>query len=241
MALFQRLFFAVLCAGLLSGALMASLQQWQVVPLILAAEVYEGAGPAAAHDHAAETTAAHEHGEDEWAPADGFERSAYTVAATILASIGFAFALSAASLLTGFAVTARNGVLWGLAGFLVFQLAPALGLPPELPGMPAAEVVPRQIWWLGTALATATALYGIARFSNWGAIVIGAVLVLLPHLIGAPQPPHEPSGVPAHLATQFAAATLFTGCVSWLALGAAYGYFMDRMGAAAPAAAGAKA
>ena len=34
MALFQRLFFAVLLAGLISGAAMAALQQWRVVPLI---------------------------------------------------------------------------------------------------------------------------------------------------------------------------------------------------------------
>ena len=42
MALFQRLFFAVLLAGLISGAAMAALQQWRVVPLIIAAEAYEG-------------------------------------------------------------------------------------------------------------------------------------------------------------------------------------------------------
>ena len=41
MAPFQRLFFAVLLAGLISGAAMAALQQWRVVPLIVAAEAYE--------------------------------------------------------------------------------------------------------------------------------------------------------------------------------------------------------
>ena len=61
MALFQRLFFAVLLAGLISGAAMAALQQWRVVPLILEAETYENAAPAA-HTHEAGTPA-HEHDE----------------------------------------------------------------------------------------------------------------------------------------------------------------------------------
>jgi cobalt transporter subunit CbtA len=120
-------------------------------------------------------------------------------------------------------------VLWGIAGFAVFQLAPAFGLPPELPGMPAADLVMRQVWWWGTAIATATAIFGIAKFQNWPAIAIGIVLILLPHLIGAPQlaGEHE-SGVPAHLATAFAASTLFTGAAFWVLLGPLYGYFVER-------------
>ena len=228
MALFQRLFFAVLLAGLISGAAMAALQQWRVVPLILAAETYETAAPAADHSHEAGTPA-HEHGGDEWMPADGLERTLFTIAATAFAALGFAFVLSAASVLTGIEVTARNGVIWGMAGFAVFQLAPALGLPPELPGMPAADLVARQIWWWGTAIATATAIFGIAKFQNWGAIAVGLVLILLPHIIGAPQVAGEHvSEVPAHLATEFAAATLFVGAAFWAVLGPLYGYLAER-------------
>ena len=32
---------------------------------------------------------------------------------------------------------ARTGAGWGLAGYAAFSPAPALGLPPELPGMAA--------------------------------------------------------------------------------------------------------
>ncbi len=233
MALFQRLFFAVLLAGLISGAAMAALQQWRVAPLILEAEIYEDAAPAepaaANHEHEAGTPA-HDHGgAGDWAPADGAERIFYTVAADIFVALGFAFVLSAASVLSGFEVTARNGVIWGLAGFAVFQLAPAFGLPPELPGMPAADLAARQIWWVCTAAATATAIYGIARFQNIAAIAAGIVLVLAPHIIGAPQltGAHE-SGVPAHLATAFAASTLFVGLAFWMALGPLYGYLVER-------------
>ena len=105
MALFQRLFFAVLLAGLISGAAMAALQQWRVVPLIIAAEAFEGTEAPAAHTHD-EATPAHDHGEDEWMPADGVERTFYTVATGVFAALGFAFVLSAASVLSGFDVTA---------------------------------------------------------------------------------------------------------------------------------------
>ena len=200
-----------------------------MAPLILAAEVYETVAPEpAAHEHEA-GTAEHEHDAAAWASADGAERIAFTVAADILAALGFAFVLAAASVLGGIDVTARNGVLWGIAGFAVFQLAPAFGLPPELPGMPAADLVMRQVWWWGTAIATATAIFGIAKFQNWPAVVVGIVLILAPHIIGAPQLVGEPaSGVPAHLATAFAANTLFTGAAFWLLLGPLYGFFVER-------------
>ena len=228
MALFQRLFFAVLLAGLISGAAMAALQQWRVVPLIIAAEAFEGSEAPAAHTHE-EGTPAHDHSADEWMPADGFERTFYTVATGIFAALGFAFVLSAASVLSGFEVTARNGVLWGLAGFAVFQLAPAFGLPPELPGMPAADVVARQIWWWGTAAATATAIYGIAKFQNVAAVAIGIALIVVPHIIGAPQPADHASAVPAPLAAAFAANTLFVGLAFWLILAPLYGYLTERL------------
>ncbi len=234
MAIFQRLFFAVLLAGLISGAAMATLQQWRVVPLIIAAEAYEGTEAPATHRHQ-EATPAHDH-EDEWMPADGLERTFYTVATGMFAALGFAFLLSAASVLSGLEVTARSGVLWGLAGFAVFQLAPAFGLPPELPGMPAADVVARQIWWWGTAAATATAIYGIARFQNAAAVAIGIALIGMPHIIGAPQPADHASGVPASLAAAFAANTLFVGLAFWMILGALYGYLTERFARSSSAA-----
>ena len=163
-------------------------------------------------------------------PADGLERNLFTVATGIFAALGFAFVLSAASVLSGIEVTARNGVLWGAAGFAVFQFAPAFGLPPELPGMPAADVVGRQIWWWGTAIATATAIYGMVRFRNGAAIALGLVLILAPHIIGAPQPDSHESGVPAPLAAAFAANTLFVGAAFWLMLGSLYGFAVERLG-----------
>jgi cobalt transporter subunit CbtA len=235
MKLFQRLFFAAVLAGLIAGLAMTALQQWRVAPLILAAEVYETAEPTHAHDHASAEqgataeTSGHVHDDSAWAPSDGIERTAYTILADLLAAAGFALLLGAVSVLSGIEITTRNGVLWGLGGFLAFQLAPAFGLPPELPGMPAADLVARQVWWVSTALATAAGLLVIAKYRNWTAIGAGAVLLLLPHIIGAPGLVAEQEGaVPARLATEFAASTLTVGAVFWLTVGPLLGWFSTR-------------
>ena len=164
-----------------------------------------------------------------WTPQDGVERIGFTVLADLLAAMGFALLLAAVSVLSGIEITARNGVLWGLGGFIVFQLAPAFGLAPELPGMPAADLVARQVWWLGTAFATGAGLLAIAKFRNWTAIAAAAVLILLPHIIGAPELVLQPeSGVPAHLATAFAASALSVGAVFWLTVGPLLGWLNER-------------
>ncbi|HKS89048.1 MAG TPA: CbtA family protein, partial [Stellaceae bacterium] len=115
MAALRRLLYAGLCAGLLCGVLVAAAQHVGTVPLILKAEIYEQAAqpPAATHLHATE-----------WAPEDGVERTAYTLAADLLAAIGFALLLAAGLALRGGEAGWREGLLWGLAGFAAFTLAP---------------------------------------------------------------------------------------------------------------------
>ena len=231
MKLFQRIFFAAVLAGLIAGVAMAALQQWRVAPLILQAEVYENAAAvetaSAEHSHEAGAPA-HEHDEAAWAPQDGPERIFYTVLADLLVSIGYALVIAAVAVLGGFEITARNGILFGLAGFVSIQLAPALGLPPELPGMAAADLGQRQVWWVGTALATGAGIFAIAKFRNMGAIAAAAVLMLLPHLIDAPAVPEEPSTVPAHLATAFAASAFAASALFWLTVGPLLGWFNER-------------
>lgn len=245
MKLFQRIFFAAVLAGLAAGLVMSALQQWKVVPLILAAEVYENAEPAAHdHEHAAATSdtapvaaAPHQHDEGAWAPQDGFERTAYTVLADILGCLGFALILVAASVIFKIDITTANGLVWGLCGWIVFHLAPAFGLPPELPGMPAADLAARQAWWWGTAISTAAAFLLIAKWRNSIAIAIAAALILVPHIIGAPPQPEAASAVPAHLATAFAASALTTSAVFWLLVGPLIGFFNELLSRAeAPAA-----
>ena len=80
-----------------------------------------------------------------------------------------------------------QGFFWGFAAYLSVFVAPALGLPPEIPGMEAAHLEGRQTWWLVTVLSTAVALWLIAFKPNMFK-GIGILLIITPHLIGAPQP-----------------------------------------------------
>ena len=160
-ATLRRLLAAGLIAGLISGTLVTVVQMLRVTPLILAAEVYEEAAPA--HDHGAAAGAADHHGDEHqeaggWVPADGVERTAFTWLANVLAGAGYGLVLAAAMGFAGRPVDWRRGLLWGGAGYLTFAVAPALGLPPELPGMMAADLAARQVWWLTAAGGTAAGL-----------------------------------------------------------------------------------
>ncbi|HEX9595540.1 MAG TPA: CbtA family protein, partial [Anaerolineales bacterium] len=139
--MFRRVFFAAILAGIAAGLVMSAVQHVRVTPYILAAEVFEKES----HDHVSPSPAPASETEA-WSPAEGFERTAYTVLANVVISVAFALALVGASLLLRLPITLANGALWGLCGFLAFSLAPSAGLPPELPGMPAAELWTRQMW-----------------------------------------------------------------------------------------------
>src|SRR3984893_18091613 len=154
MAVLRRLVFAALCAGLLSGVFGTVAHQIVTVPLILQAETFEKSSERA-------LAAAHEH-TGAWEPENGAERTAYTLLADILTGVGFALLVGAGLTLRGGEVGWRQGLLWGLAGFATFVIAPSLGLPPQLPGSEAAPLLDRQVWWLGAAVATGRALALIA-------------------------------------------------------------------------------
>jgi cobalt transporter subunit CbtA len=205
------------------------MQQLGIVPLILAAEVYEQAAEPAAHGHDASEAAAHEEAGG-WAPADGVARTAFTVVANVLTGVGFALLLVASFALTGRDVGWREGLFWGLGGFIAFMLAPSLGLPPELPGMPAAELGPRQLWWVTTVGTAAAALFVLAfrRSPPWAALAI--VLLVAPHLVGAPQPPEATSAVPESLERHFVVAVTVTSFLFWTLLGVASAVLFQRIG-----------
>jgi cobalt transporter subunit CbtA len=237
MSLFRNIVLTAVVAGLLSGLLMTVMQSFSTVPLILAAETYENAGgEEAGHSHdaapaagtAAPAAADHHHDEEVWAPADGVERFVYTAAADILSAIGFALvAIALAEALGGFGGW-RGGLMFGIAGFLTVSLAPGLGLPPELPGMPAAELGPRQIWWISTAVCTAAGL-GLLAYTRLALLAaLAIVLLVAPHLVGAPLPPTHETAVPIELHARFVNAVYATNLVFWAVLGALAGVFRQR-------------
>lgn len=221
--MFRNLFAAALVAALCAGLVTSVVQHFRVSPLIFAAEAYEGD-----HAHAHGEEEEHED-EDEWMPQDGVERTAYTVLANLLVAAGYALVIGGVSVVAGLPITVSTGLLWGLGGFAAFSLAPAFGLAPGLPGMAIADTGARQLWWVGTALATGAGLLLAARYRTPWAVGAAVVLVALPHLIGAPQAPEEATEVPAELAASFASAVLFNAAVFWVVLGLAFGFLNDRL------------
>ncbi|WP_342150972.1 CbtA family protein [Methylorubrum sp. SB2] len=240
-----RLLSAALVAGFLASVVATGLQLALTSPLILQAETFEG-GHSHAHAPVSLTPAslivkahAHGHGEagteaeksDEWQPAEGFQRMAFTGLATLIGGVGYALLLAAVMLGLRREPTPRSGLTVGIAGFLAVALAPAIGLPPELPGMGAAPLVLRQTWWVMTVAATGIGLYLIAVRRVPITILGGLILIVAPHLAGAPQSIDTVSSqVPPAVAAQFVARSLAIGFVFWALIGLAYGWAWGLFG-----------
>lgn len=232
---YLRIFLTVaLLAGIGAGLVAWGVHMLTTTPLILQAEVYENAGeaggaasePAATDAHAADSE--HQHDAEGWGPADGWERNLFTLGADVVTGVGFAFLLTAAMVFFGKGADWRRGLLWGLAGFTCFTLAPSFGLPPELPGTEAAPLLERQIWWIGTAIVTAAGLFAAARLRNVYGYAIAVVLIALPHVVGAPQPEVAGGLAPEELEHKFVLIAIASSLVFWLVLGVLTGAFFKR-------------
>ncbi|CRM11334.1 MULTISPECIES: CbtA family protein [Pseudomonas] len=204
--------------GLLAALLLTLLQSFWVAPLILQAETFEKAPVAeVAHEHAA-GAAAHTHDAEAWEPENGWQRVLSTTGGNLVVAVGFALMLAGLYTLRAPTRTAQ-GLLWGLAGYATFVLAPTLGLPPELPGTAAADLAQRQIWWIGTAASTAAGIALLVFGRSWLLKVLGVAILAVPHVIGAPQPQVHSMLAPEALEAQFKIASQLTNVAFWLALG----------------------
>lgn len=211
MQAFRTLVTVALWSGIVAGFLLSILQHSQIKPLILAAEYYE----APTTDHA------------QWQPTEGWERSAFTVLFNCLTGFGFALLLTAAMYWQGKS-SWRRGIVWSMAGYLVFFVAPSLGLPPELPGADNAALLHRQVWWLSTAISTATALSLLAFGKSATLRMTGLVLLALPHLLGAPHPEVVHSTAPEALQQRFIWLSALCNGLFWLALGSISGWLLSK-------------
>ncbi|WP_421578110.1 CbtA family protein [Shinella sp. M31] len=258
-----RYLLAALVAGLFSGVLMTAAQEARVVPLILHAEEFEGEaapagegttpattdGAAATQEHSSlgavildvasalspiSVAYAHE-GEDheDGGIMFGMSRFSGTLLANLVTGTGFALLLAGFSLVSGNPITVANGALWGAAGWLAVHMLPAIGLPPELPGFPAADLTQRQIWWVATVALSAAGLYLLFLKPGIVAKVAGAVLLAAPQVYGAPQPSDISSNVPAVLGAEFAVAALATTLFFWIVLGLSLGFANEKIAKAA--------
>ncbi|MCB2128259.1 MAG: CbtA family protein [Rhodobacteraceae bacterium] len=236
----QRMLAGGLIAGFAAGLLGVLLHFAFVQQKILLGEEYEtgavvhfaGASGAEAHDasHEASHDTAHEHEHEGSQPGDA-ARNALTVLFTGLIYAGYGLVLVAGFALAehfGQKITPPVALLWGIAGFVTFQLAPAMGLAPELPGTIAADLGLRQVWWLATVLATAAGLALLAYGRGVWAWVAAGALLAAPHGVGAPHLDEFFGSAPPELAAEFAARVLGVGLATWAALGWLAGRFWTR-------------
>lgn len=230
--MFSRIMTSALFAGAAAGLIAALLQLVFVQPVLLHAELYETGELV---HFGAEAVSAH----PELASFD-LMRDGLSIVFTMLTYTGYALimvALMSVAEGQGHVITARTGLLWGLAGFITFHFAPGLTLAPEVPGVAAADVFERQIWWTATVAATGIAMWLIAFGGNTVSYLIAAGLLLAPHLIGAPEPDTFSGPVPTEIGALFAARAFGVGMAAWVLVGTFAGYFWQTEGQRAQAAA----
>lgn len=237
--MFRRIFATALLAGFLGGLGISVVHEFTTTPIILHAEQFESKSSASeqkqshkrnpllvfAHGKSGDSA---NDGHEAWGPANGWERTLFTTIANIITGVGFALILVACFSLSSGNINGRTGVIWGMAGFGVMSLAPALGLPPEVPGALTAELAPRQGWWFLCVAATAAGLWMLVFRTGAIWVVVGIALIALPHIVGAPQPARIGGSVPPELAGHFAAASLVTAAIFWSLLGWLSGTFWQR-------------
>lgn len=250
----KRMIASALFAGCAAGLIAVLLHFAFVQKYILIGEMYEsgamthfsdGRDPHSPESHATtETTATAEtstaetsatepvaetgHAHHHQASASDWQRNGLTVlfmlivytSYGLLLTAGFAFADS-----LGRKIGPSEGMFWGIAGFAAFQLAPAMGLAPELPGTIAADLGERQLWWWGTVIATGGGIALLAYGRKTWMFVLAGALLALPHVIGAPEPEGYFGTAPPEVAAAFAARVLGTALVVWACLGWLAGHF----------------
>ena len=232
--LFRRIVFGSLFVGLIAGVLLSFSQLSFVNPIIFSAESHE-----VGHDHSVHDHSAHGHSVEAWAPENGMERTFYTLLANIFAGIGFAAVLlSLMSQLSIFGIAklnVRKGLLWGLGGFTAVFVFPAIGLPPEIPGVNAAPVEYRQIWWALTVLCTTASLLLLA-YGELKLKVAAVFLAICPYAFYIPDyegmlfSHPDPAVVDAltSLHQQFLYASGASNFIFWIALGIVSSWVLNR-------------
>jgi cobalt transporter subunit CbtA len=215
--MFKNLLLVGLLAGVLSGSLLTLLQAFTVIPVIHQAEQYEDLLPVSQGE---EDAHGHIDGEGkDWKPNEGWERLGFTWLANV--AIGSGFGLMMAGLMSLHRPkTWGQAILFGLAGYYVFFLAPAFLLPPELPGSDSPHLEARQAIWI---LTVAVSLIGIALSSfttNPWLSLLGLVGLVAPFMLFGQQDVHSLAPVPLDLIERFTWLTFLTNAIHWLTVSA---------------------
>jgi len=212
-----RIFAAAMAAGLLAAVLISMVEVFTTTPMILAAETIENS-PAVAHD-SAKTATVHVHDVNAWTPKNGLERFLFTVLANTVTSIAFSLLVIVGLTMGERKADLSKGILLALAGFTAFTLAPVMGLPPELPGSPTSDLQLRQIWWACTVALTLGGLYCIFIPEAAPIKLLGVILLIAPHVWGAPHPATHDSEISAIMSAHFAASSIVVSALLWGLIG----------------------
>lgn len=220
----RRFFVSALFAGTAAGLIAALLHIVFVQPVLLHAELYE-TGTLVHFGASSDVSAQQDTG--------GFDpvRDGLSIIFNMLVYTGYALillAVMAQAEARSARINARTGLIWGIAGFVAVQLAPGFSLAPEVPGVAAADLALRQIWWIPTVIAAAVAMWLLAFGRGWVAWGAAGVLLLVPHLIGGPEPDIFTGPVPTEIGALFAARSFGMGLAAWVILGTVCGYVWQK-------------
>ena len=225
MSILHQLFWPGLIAGVLAGLVLSMIQEISVIPLIHKAETYEEGyiNDQQGNTGSVNTDTDHQSGEA-WTQDDGLKRRINTYVLNSILGIGYGLLISVALALyrkksISSVINWKTGLVWGLAGYVVFQLAPAAGLLPQLPGAISADIEYRTLWWIMCVILTALGL-GLALLTKMIPLrALGIIVFFLPHIIGAPQPEYPGGIAPQELADSFVTASLISSLVFWIIMG----------------------
>jgi cobalt transporter subunit CbtA len=244
---FRNTVFSAVVVGIIVGSLYGLFQQYQINPIIYAAESFEVndiEAPANTTDthNDSEAIHSHDHGDGTgWSPANKLQRVTATLVANIMAAITFSLILISVMSFHNLKsdkpkLNWKTGILWGVALMLSMFVAPSLlGLHPEIPGTVSESLGQRQVWWISSTAATAIGLlliyYAAPVFK-----IAGAVLLILPQLLGAPTPQThsysntDPVAIEAlnQLSGQFVNMTTIGMSIFCLLIGALCGFASTR-------------
>ena len=220
--MFSRILISSLFAGSIGGLLAGILQWFFVQPVLLHSELYE----TGIIKHFGELASSAQPDLDKLQPL----RDGLSILFSMLIYIGYALllisAMSINQLKSKTSISFHQGIVWGIIGYITVHLAPAFSLPPEVPGVAAAELQYRQIWWCLTVIFTAVGIGLIAFNTKLLVLVIGSIIIFVPHIFGAPEPVTFTGPAPTEIGALFASRALGIGLVSWAFLGGLSAYFL---------------
>ena len=215
--MFKNIFVSAVVCGAIAGVLATAMQMLLVTPLLMEAELFEtGQSTHFIIDGSPESPMKHV---NIW---EDPSRHLMTLFFNLVTFTGFGFILIAAMAFfekRGFSLSKAEGIVAGVSGFIVFQLAPSVGLPPELPGTISVAVGLKQAWWIITILSTTVGI--LLLFLGKYKVVSGAgiIFIIIPHLIGHPKLETYFGVAPPELAAEFASRALAVSLVTWIILG----------------------